>query len=171
MEKLEHDGKTKQQVKDALYSFIYGPVERNFKTRLDTLIARNTLMGGYSHKHFSYKGVVYNGETTNPPLKKNRLLASLRGEMDNYLADLDKLNNTELPYVLGFINQVLNSSCDFEDYLKVLPEPLHQPILKLSATCPCKNSRLDEDRVKTIVSNNTGSIALVKERLVLNLLL
>jgi hypothetical protein len=171
MEKSEHDGKTKQQIKDTLYGFIYGPVQKSFKTRIDTLIARNTLMGGYGHKHFSYKGVVYNGETTHPPLKKNRLLASLRPEMDEYLSDLERLNNTELPYVLGFINQVLNSSCDFGDYLKILPEALHPPLLKLSATFPCKNSRLDPDRAKAIVDSNAGSIALVKERLVLNLLI
>jgi len=171
MDRLEHDGKTKQQIKDALYSYLYEPTQRSFKTRIDTLIARNTLMGGYSHKHFIYKGVVYNGEVTLPPLRKNRLLASLKGEMEDYLADLEKLNNTELPYVIGFINQVLNSSCDFQDYLKVLPESLHPPLLKLSATCPCKNSRLDPDRVKAIVEANTGSIALVKERLVRNLLL
>jgi hypothetical protein len=171
MDKLEHDPKTKQQVKDALYSYLYGPVQRQFKARLDTLVMRNTLMGGYSHKHFSYKGVTYNTDSTHPPLKKNRLHASLRSEMDEYLVDLSTLNNHELPYVLGFINQVLNSSSDLADYLRVLPESVHYPLNALMATCPCKTTRLAEERVMHLRDKNQEPIGMMKRRLVTNLLI
>ena len=171
MDKLEHDPRTKQQVKDALFGFLYEPVKKQFRGRLDTLVERNTLMGGYSHRHFVYKGILYNAETTVPPVKKNRLLAVLRQPMDEYLADLDKLNNNELPYVLGFINQVLNASCDLADYLRVLPESVHAPIQKLIATCPCKTMAMPEAKVEQLKTKNQEPINLMKQRLVTNLLI
>lgn len=169
--KLEHDPRTKQQIKDALYTFLYDPVSKQFRNRLETLIVRNTLMGGYSHKHFVYKGVTYNSDVTPPPTRRNRLLAALRDEMDSYLMDMDKLNNHELPYVLGFINQVLNASCDLADYLRVLPEAVHQPLQVLVATCPCRTTQLTETKVEQLVNKNSEPINLMKQRLVTNLLI
>ena len=57
METLQHDPRTKQQIKDMLYAFLYEPVQRQFKTRLDTLINRNTLISGASHHSLPTKGV------------------------------------------------------------------------------------------------------------------
>lgn len=171
MDTLDHDPRTKQQIKDALYSFLYEPVRRQFKSRIETLIARNTILGGYSHKHFVYKGVIYNSEASLAPHKKTRLLAQLRAPMDEYLVDLDQLNNRELPYVLGFINQVLNASSDLSDYLRVLPESVHYPLNKLLATCPCRTTQLAEDRVEALKLKNQEPINLMKQRLVTNLLI
>lgn len=169
--KLEHDPRTKQQVKEALYSYLYDPVIKQFKSRLDTLIMRNCVAGGYGHKHFVYKGVVYNSDTTVPPLRKNRLVPALKDEMETYLADMHQLNNVELPYVLGFINKVLNSSCDLQDYLRVLPESIHAPLEKLMATCPCRTTKLSEDKAKKLVLENEQPISLMKQRLFTNLLI
>ena len=171
MDKLEHDPNTKQRIKDALCAFLYDPVQRQFKGRLDTLVIRNTLMGGYSHKHFIYKGVVYNSDATPPPVRKNRLQAALRPQMDEYLTDLTQLNNHELPYVLGFLNQVLNASSDLTDYLRVLPESIHYPLNQLLATCPCRTTTLGDERVERLKTKNQESIDLIKRRLVTNLLI
>src|SRR4030095_5111123 len=170
MEQLQHDPRTKQQIKDALYAFLYEPVQKQFKSRIDILITRNTLLGGYSHKSFSYKGVVYNSDSTHPPLKKNRLLPQLRASMDEYLTDLEELNSHELPYVLGFINQVLNASNDFKDYLRLLPESVHHPLQQLMATCPCRTVHLTDEKVEQLKEKNKESIDLMKQRLVLNLI-
>ena len=171
MDKLEHDPKTKQQIKDALYSFIYDPVQKQFKNRIDTLIIRNAVAAGYSHKHVMYKGVLYNSESTPPPLRKNRLVPALRPQMEEYLADVQQLNNHELPYVLGFLNQVLNASSDLSDYLKILPESVHHPLTALMATCPCRTTFLPDERVQHIRAKNQESIDLIKRRLVFNLLI
>lgn len=171
MDKLEHDPRTKQQIKDALYAFLYEPVTRQFKSRIDTLIVRNTMIAGNTHKHFVYKGVLYNGESSPPPLKRNRLIPQLRVPMDEYLADLNQLNNTELPFVLGFINQVLNSSGDLADYMRVLPESVHQPLQQLLATCPCRATHLSEDMVESLKLKNDEPIKLMKARLMTNLLI
>lgn len=171
MDKLEHDPKTKQQIKDQLFGYIYDPVVKQFRTRIDTLIARNAVLGGFSHRHFSYKGVLYNAETTPPPLPHNRLMAGLRADMDEYLADQAKLNQQELPYVLGFINQVLNSSCDLQDYLRILPDSIHRPLNELAATCPCRTKSLPDEKVEQLKKRNAEAISLIKQRLVTNLLI
>jgi hypothetical protein len=171
MDPLEHDPRTKQQIKDALYAFLYEPVQRQFKNRMATLIIRNTLMGGYSHKHFTYKGVTYNSDVTPASIRKNRLQAALRGEMDAYLADLTELNEKELPYVLGFINQVLNASSALNDYKRVLPESVHHPLNQLMATCPCRTTSLGDDRVASLMARNQEPINMIKRRLVMNLLI
>lgn len=171
MDRLEYDPRTKHQIKDALYKFLYDPVEKQFKARIDTLITRNAVMGGFSHKHFVYKGVIYNADVTPPPLKKNRLLPALRAPMEEYLADQRQLNSHELPYVIGFLNQVLNASNDLCDYLRVFPESVHQPLKKLMDTCPCRSTHLNEDRVELLKTKNQEPIDLIKQRLVTNLLI
>lgn len=168
---LEHDAKTKSVIKDALYMFLYAPVIKQFKGRLETLIERNTIICGTDHKHFIYKGVLYNGDTTVPPMKRTRLVAALRAPMDDYLRDLSELNDKELPYVLGFINQVLNSSNDLTDYMRVLPESIHYPLKKLMATCPCRATHLSEERVDLLKTKNQTPITLMKQRMVTNLLI
>jgi hypothetical protein len=168
---LQHDPKTKQLIKDMLYALLYDPVQRAFRTRLDTLIIKNALLGGYSHKSFRYKGVLYTCDATPPPRRSNLLKPQLVPDMEAYLTDARHLNETEVPYVLGFLNQVLNSSNDFCDYLRVLPEALHAPLVKLAEGCPCHNQKLTEAAVVRMQEANATSIALLKARLVTNLLI
>ena len=91
--------------------------------------------------------------------------------MDEYLTDLEELNNKELPYVLGFINQVLNASCDLTDYMRVLPEAIHHPLAQMVATCPCRTTSLPEERVTHLMNKNQEPINMIKRRLVTNLLI
>ena len=72
-EQLQHDPRTKQQIKDALYAFLYTPIEKQFEKRLSELIVKNTLLCGYSHKSFVYKSNLYNIDTAALPRKMNRL--------------------------------------------------------------------------------------------------
>ena len=171
MDSLQHDPRTKQQIKEALYDFLYTPVEKQFKLRLDTLIIQNTLLGGHRHKSFSYKGVTYNCDVTHPPRKMNRLLPQLQPAMDEYLNELKLLNETELPFVIGFINQVLNASNDLGDYLRLLPESVHFPVERLLATCPCKMQNLSEETVAEFRKKNEASLQLMKQRLAINLII
>lgn len=170
-EVLQHDPRTKQQIKDMLYAFLYDPVQKQFKARLDSLIQRNTVILGAGHTSFTYKGNLYSNDPKAPPRKLNRLVPQLAAEMDSYLHDLKQLNDQEVPYVLGFINQVLNSSNDLHDYLRVLPSSLHQPIQQLIASCPCRTKRLTEEQVQEMQAKNQHYIDLVKQRMATNLLI
>lgn len=170
METLQHDPRTKQQIKDMLYAFLYEPVQRQFKNRLNNLIQRNTLISGSGHQSFTYKGNLYTCDVAPPPRKLNRLNPQLVPGMDAYLIDLKQLNDKEVPYVVGFINQVLNASNDLHDYLRVLPQSLHPPIQKLIESCPCRTKRLTDAQVQEMQAKNQHYIDLVKQRMVINLL-
>lgn len=170
MEHLQHDPRTKQLVKDTLFDFLYSHVQEEMKTRLDTIIVKNTLLGGFGHKSFFYKGEIYQCDSTRPPIKRNLLLPQLRTLMDDYIKDVKQLNEEELPYVLGFINQVLNSSNDFQDYLRLFPNAVHHPLERLALSCPYRTKQLSDDSVETLRKKNQKSIELMKKRMVLNLI-
>lgn len=171
MDSLQYDPTTKQQIKDSLYDFLYKPALEQFKHRLDSLIVRNTLLAGYSHKSFVYKGVTYSCDDEPVPRKWNKLLPELKPAMDQYLKDVWALNNQEVPYVVGFITKVLNTSDAVTDYMQLLPDCVHAPLKKLSASCPCQNSNLSPEKIQVLSEQNQTPINLIKQRMVTNLLI
>lgn len=168
---LQHDPKTKQQIKEILFNFLYGPVEAHFKKELSAIILKNSALLNTTEHSFSYKGVTYSIDAPAVIRKMPRLNPTLYPVMDKYLKETKQLNNTELPYVLGFINQVLNSSNNLQDYLKLLPESVHGPIQQLIATCPCRLIELSPERIEHFKEKNKTPIDLIKQRMLTNLLL
>jgi len=172
MEPLQHDPRTKQQIKDLYYEFLYTPVQKYYEKRLNAIVIENTLRTRSGHKSFYYKGVFYNRDITPPStLKRNRLVTELHPKMDEYLTEVKYINEQEQPFVLGFITQVLNSSNGLHDYLRILPEVLHPVLNKLVETCPCKACILSEEKAEEIRQFNQKSIQMVKVRMLKNLLL
>ncbi|WP_225784506.1 hypothetical protein [Xenophilus sp. Marseille-Q4582] len=170
MDHLNHDPRTKQTIKEELYNFLYSPVQREFRARLDSLILKNTIACGYGHRSFVYKGNLYSSEDT-LSRTRNKLAPQFRQEMEDYLSELSALNTEEMSPVITYINQVLNASNDFGDYFKLLPEACHPILQKIVDSCPCRNSKLSQARVEKIQQNNQKPIALLKRRLVHNLLI
>lgn len=170
-DKLIYSPRTKQQIKDVLYGFLYDPVLKHFKSRIDSIILKNSTLLKSDHTSFVYKGVLYSCNTTKLPRKLNKLLTPLHSMMEEYLNDVMQLNSHELPYVVGFINQVLNSSSDLHDYLRILPSSMHLPIERLIATCPCSVTKLSSTDVKALQDKNKSAITMMKQRLLTNLLI
>lgn len=169
-DKLQHDPRTKKQIKDSLYNFLYAHVNKDYEGRLEHIVVRNAVMLGSAHHSFSYKGVKYTSSTGAIPRKMDRLHKTLHPVMDAYLADLKALNDHEVPHVLGYINQVLNSSNELHDYLKLFPVAIHSPIEKMIATCPCRTVGLTQEGIKAMQSRNQDAIDLIKYRLMVNLI-
>ena len=170
-EPLQHDPRTKQQIKDALHTFLYAPIEKQMKRQLDALIVKNTLMCGHTHKSFVYKNVLYSCDESPLPRKMNRLDTRLVPDMNDYLKELKQLNEEELPYVLGYINQVLNFSNDLCDYLRLLPDVVHRPVQSLIDTRPCKAKKMSPEAVSLLQEKNSASIDMMRRRMVTNLLI
>lgn len=170
MDKLLHDPRTKQQIKEALYEFLYGPLNKAFKAKLDIIIIKNKIATRSEYAAFIYKGEVYSINTQGLPRRAAKLADQFRPEMDEYLAEIKEIQNTEVPYVLGFINQVLNSTNELHDYLRVLPDAVHRPITSLISTCPCRAKSLTAEEAEEMTSKNKAAIQLIKQRLVNNLL-
>lgn len=168
--RLQHAPRTKQQIKDALYAFLYSPAEKHLKKQIDALIIKNAVLCGHSHKSFMYKNTLYNCDTNPLPRKMNRLDSRLYAEMGEYLAEVKQLNK-ELPYVIGYINQVLNASNDLRDYLRLLPDAVHRPVQSLIATRPCKAKKMSQEAVSLLQEKNSASIDMLRRRMVTNLLI
>ena len=171
-QQLLFDARTKAQIKKSLLEFLYEPVERHFKRRLDTIIIRNTILGGYAEKTFHYKGQQYHCEEGRlAPRAWNKLDTSLRADMDEYLKDVREIEERETPFVTGFITKVLNSSNAFGDYLRLLPDSAHQPLRAFMQACPCQTKTLSDARIEEILEQNKNTIVMMKTRMVTNLLL
>jgi len=168
---LSYDPRSKQMIKDALYQYLYDPVQAAFQKRLDTLIRQNSRLLGNDQAYLDFMGEVYRTSTATVPEPRqiNRCHKDIKPLMREYVADLDKLNSQEVPYVVGYINKVLNSSESLQDYFQLLPESVHAPLKKLS--CPCSENRLKPDQINRIQQNNQPALAMMKMRLVENLLL
>lgn len=170
METLQLDPRTKQQIKETLYEYLYSPLLKSLKNELDTLIIKNALITHSTHQSFTYRGETYSCDVYRNPSRAVPLAKQLFVEMDQYLQQVTDINSKEIPYVLGFINQVLNSSNELHDYLRVFPDAVHSPIARLIATCPCRAKSLDEAEAEKLRQSNINAIALIKQRLVRNLL-
>ena len=161
---------SKQEIKDRLYHFLYDPLMQRMQARLSRLIQQNSLVQQTEYLGFSYKGQAYVIDSRQQPIRLPRLVSGLRPQMDAYLEEANHINCTEIPFVLGFITQVLNSSNDLQDYLKVLPDCLHPPIREMALSCACLTERLNQSQVEDLQRRNQVPIELIKQRLVLNLL-
>ena len=170
-EQLQHDPRTKQQIKQVLYELLYTPIQKQFEKRLEQITVKNAVLGGYNHKSFMYKSVLYNCDNNVLPRKMNRLVIQLQPAMNEYLKELKQLNEKEMPYVLGYINQVLNSSNELHDYLRLLPPSVHHAIQGLINTYPCRGKKLPDKTVALLQEKNLGSVQLMKNRMVTNLLI
>jgi len=170
--RLQHDPRTKQQIKDTLYEYMYGPALRHYKQRINKIILANCRLINSAYESFNYKGTLYVTDAKLAlPRKANRLHPSLVPEMEAYLAEIKRLNDVELPYVLGYITRVLNSSNHLQDYLKLFPDSLHPPIKQIINSCPCRSTGMPDAEVRDWQETHQELIDLIKQRLVLNLIL
>lgn len=170
---LKHDPRTKTQIRDALYDYLYKPVLAKFERELDEIVVANTRAIASSHACFTYRNVLYKKSDFQglPPRLSNKLIPALVDRMETYLEAKGRVNQQELPYVMGFINLVLNSSDDMLDYLNVFPGVLHAPLKAMIDTCPCHNTKLAPETAEEMRDRNQHPIELIKQRLAYNLLL
>ena len=170
--KLFHDPRCKYIIKEELLSFIYKPVREHYVNRLKKIIARNSDIHKTNNGCFWYRGEIYKAEENIVmPRKADQLHESLRPEMDQYISDLDHLQNYELPHVQNFLNQILNATSSFQDYYAIFPESMHQPLKNLVNTDPCHSHHLDSQQIHNLYKQNLHPIELLKQRMVRNLLL
>lgn len=168
---IQHDPKTKQNIKAAIFDYLYDPAKKQFNAKVGALIVKNSTALGNSEGSFTYKGEIYQLAGASLSRKMNRLVRELQPIMDGYLEELAHLNNYELPHVLGFIGQVLNASNALQDYLLVLPEAVHPPIHEMIAKCPSRTNKLTLSDIESFKKKNSLPISLMKQRLVTNLII
>lgn len=172
MADLLYSPTVKKEIKEELYNYIYGPVQKAFRKRLDEIIHYNTLKLGNGYRSFVHRNELYQMDPPDPlPPRMNRLHPSLSDEMNEYLRELEEINDKEIPYVIGFLTNVLNSSNSIQDYFSLFPDVIHQPLKQTIKTCPCTNGQLTAEDMNSILVRNTRAIELMKKRMMLNLIL
>ena len=74
MEPTHHDPRLKQTIKGVIYDQLYLPAQKQMTARLESLVQRNTLLGGFTHPSFYYKEVVYRIDDSPLPRLRNKLI-------------------------------------------------------------------------------------------------
>jgi hypothetical protein len=176
MTDMVYDPKTKAHIKDALYEALYCKVNASYTKQVNALILKNSLLFQNKQMAFIHQGDVIRHTDFVPstaPRRSllNRLHESLESDYDALKDSRNHLNYQELPFVLGYINQVLNASNSFDDYLRLLPSALHTTLEKLKRECPCRTTELPQEFVDQMIKTNSSSIDLLKQRAMTNLLM
>ena len=171
MDPVQPDPTFKQTIKDMLYGHLYNPVNEQFTERLKEIVRQHCQMMHATQPYFLYRGKLYTSDRTVKRTERVRHLArALEPQMSEYLADLKDLTDYEIPMVLGFFNNMLNSTSEVQDYLRILPEAVHTPLLEYLLDHPGTTTSLTDEQVAEIQAKNAVPIGLLKGRLFLTLL-
>lgn len=149
---------------------MYDNTRRRQQTKLEEISTKNMVLCRYPHNSFSYKGEYYNFEQQPLRYKNQRLVAELHPVMDAWLADKRHLEFTEMPFVLGLFNKVLNLTNSVEDYYLLLPDCMHRAIRILELPAESMLPReLSDDLVAEFKTIHADWILMLKKRMILDL--
>jgi hypothetical protein len=154
---------------------MYTALRRRNDARLKEILVANTTGAMYTHESFTYKGVYYSTEQTQPRFKTNRLLPELQPAMDAFLADKKNVEYNEQPYIFGFFRRMLNVTSSIDDYLLILPECMH------SALGPQRSQawvdanghfprEMTDEQIEAFKLDNQDWILKLKKRMILDLI-
>lgn len=155
-----------QVIKDTLQEFLFKPAYSALHTQIKALVVRNCVICKYSHKSVVYKSLHMNFDEEAPPRPWNRLTPELRPAMDKLLAEMDYLKTQEEPFVMNYITQALNAGQSVSGVMHLLPECLHPAFKKLGSHFSPK-----DEPTKRLFVVNEKAVAMIKQRLVTNLLM
>lgn len=169
---VAYDPRTKKRIRQELTDELYGPINAELKRELNQIIRKNSIECGNAQQCFKYKGEIYSEDSLKLiPRPVNWLKPSFYTEMESYLDEKKTLEQDELPYVMGYINQVLNSSDSFQDYYKLFPESIHHVLKRIQEQCPCRRDTLKTEQIDRIQRQNIHSVNLMRKRITTNMLL
>jgi len=172
---LEYDATAKSRIKQELYEFLYGPTNAAFAARLDKIVEANNATKSRAWAFFRFRGVTYfhSQAPRNAHLSREivTLDPALHSDMESYIEDLSKVNDRELPYVMGYINAVLNRTDHLPDFYDLFPDAFHGVLDKVIQKCPCRTRLLPDEKIQSLLSDYKESITLMKQRLVKNMII
>lgn len=163
--------RVKFQIKKELRDALYGPIEARFDQRLLQLIGKNTELGKYVHRSFTYKEKSYIWDEPPLPIPMNRLVPALKGEMDSYLVERKETMDIEAAYTVGYITKVLNYSNSVEDYKRLLPECLHKRLNYIDIGGLWLPATISMEDAEAFKNQHSSTLDLIAQRMALNLLL
>lgn len=164
------DPHLKKNMKEQVLHIMYTPYLEQRKRRLMSLVARNQVLQGTGYEMFSFRGITYGLIPVGTHVKP-KLHPELHHAMQEWIAEAHHVRDHERPYVDSYIALVLNSSDSARDWLRLLPEVFHTPILAYLNQAPPGPCELSDEQIATIKTKNLPSIDLMRQRMARNLLL
>jgi hypothetical protein len=167
----QRDPLLKQQIRNAVLQALYERPQQRLKEKLDKIIIRNAVSGGYSHASFNWLGIGYScDQDTKWPMPPNRLLPAHRPEFAEYLQNVAQLGN-ERPMIQAFLTLALNAAGTISDLTRLLPSSLHGLLSQIDTSTFTAGTPLPEEKVQALLTNNEEAIKLMRRRMAMNLLI
>lgn len=161
----------KLKVREALLTFVYGPVEERHKRKLAEIIAENDALVGVQYFGFMYRSKFHTqSRYKRPPQNIPKLFDSLKPAMDKILDEQLLIAREERPLVAGYIQKWLNSSDDAEVLFQRLPTALRVPFQQVLTTEGMKLTDVDMDDAAHEMGIGEKSLDALKVRLMTNLI-
>lgn len=161
----------KQDVKNAILTFLYEPVSKGFHQEIVEVVRANIVKTKSSQIGFMYRGEWFTTDYRKLyPRRKQRLHKDLVSQMDGILERRKAVYDVEVPYVNGYITKVLNTSDSVEDFIALFPQALSKPIKESTVAITRKPAKHSDEFVQAFLQENAKSLEYLKTRLVLNLL-
>lgn len=176
------DKSVRPQIRHALMLHLYYQENEASRQTLREIIQENCAIEAHTLFGFHYMFMWYDlgsvpgaGYSTSPPGRGVHipLHRSLHERMDTWLANKRKVEREEQHIVTGYFTAVLNTSDSAHDWLKLIPDEVHKPILDQMSWGILQDPFppiLTDAQVEMFLSKQERFLNVVKGRLVLNLL-
>lgn len=155
-------------IKQNVEGFLFKPTQEAFDKELKQIAVTNALINKAPHIAFTYKNGLYCGGHLPVPKPYFRLSSELRPRMDALLNEIMAIDSFEKPIVTGFVTACLNHSENYFDCFKLLPECVHDPIRSALRNLSGEPT-ISDQAIKEIMSKHPTAVALIKKRVLLNL--
>lgn len=146
----------------------------DIRKRLYALGDHNGQLVGNQQRCFLYRGEMFAVECYpkgKVPRPINWLRPELHADMQRLQDEKHEIENLEMPYVLGYLQRVMQVARTQRDYLALIPNVLHAPIKKHATAFANYLEDLPDTEVAAFLQDNDRYLGKLKERMTFNLLL
>lgn len=170
MTKADYSGpELKRWIMFSIMDILFSKQDKGYIRRRNEFIKRNAAIYNQTYPIFKYKGEQYSLRVV-PSIMTGELHPSLHQEFDAFLEEFIKLRDEEREPVRNYINQVLNISNNLSDYLKLLPEVVHDPIREAISDDSLNGKGASDKEIKDLLDKNQHIFDLIHMRVMTNLI-
>lgn len=158
-------------LRDDVINYLYQKDEQSAAEMLSQIIDEHVRLTGQNQLSFMFYGKVYCNQYAAKPMIAPPLHPDLEPRMKAWLLDRLAVEREEKLIVKNLITAILNTSDHPEDWMKLLPPAVHQPIADFAFYNPqLAGSTLTPEQVEAFETKQERFLNMLKGRLALNLI-
>ncbi|MBO6279778.1 MAG: hypothetical protein J6N20_20515 [Pseudomonas sp.] len=157
-----------------LQQFVYGPFDDFYERELTEIVELNDAQLGGRTYRFRYMGEIFdqpNIRVTGKRPKVYPLFPEFHERLQKVLDEKRLIDDNERPFVMNYLTRVLTRAPDTVSAITALPCVLRRPFAQFIKDNNLEAKELSIDETGEAVGACEKSLALLKQRLMLNLLL